>query len=121
VPRIQREHECVVVMDEKGPGHDLIKPLEKAGAKITRANLNDYLDACAALTDRVKATTLVHPSQPDLDESVKGARWRMVGDRRAFARKTSETDVSMLEAATLAVWGVDRPEKPRLRPLAAAV
>jgi hypothetical protein len=110
VPRIQREHGCVVVMDEKGPGGDLIDPLEQVGANITRAKLGDYLDACASVVDKVKAASLVHPSQPDLDESVKGARWRMVGDRRAFARKTSETDVSMLEAATLAVWGADQSE-----------
>jgi hypothetical protein len=118
VPRIQHEHGCVVVMDEKGPGGDLIEKLEQAGASITRANLNDYLDACASLVDKVKATTVVHPSQPDLDEAVKGARWRMVGDRRAFARKTSETDVSMLEAATLAVWGVEQPKKPEAKPWA---
>lgn len=108
VPRLQRELGCEVVMDEKGPGGDLIERLERAGARITRANLADYLDACAGLTDRVKAQTVVHSGDADLDAAVKGARWRMVGDRRAFARKTSEGDVSMLEAVTLALWAVDR-------------
>jgi hypothetical protein len=105
VARIQTAHDCAVVVDEKGPAGDLIEDLEVAGVRVTRAKLGDYIDACAALLDRVRDQTVVHLRHPELDEAVLGARWRMVGDRRAFGRKTSVSEVSMLEAVTLAAWG----------------
>jgi hypothetical protein len=105
VARIQATHGCAVVVDEKGPAGDLVEDFEAAGVRVTRAKLGDYLDACAALLDRVRDQSVVHLRHPDLDEAVLGARWRMVGDRRAFGRKTSVSEVSMLEAVTLAAWG----------------
>lgn len=107
VLRIQTKHKCAVVIDEKGPAGDLIEAFEAAGIDVTRASLNDYLDACAGITDKVRSQGLAHMGNPELDDSVLGARWRMVGDRRAFGRKTSVTDVSMLEAVTLATIGTD--------------
>jgi hypothetical protein len=43
---------------------------------------------------------------PDLDAAARVAGWRRVGERRAFGHRASRGDMSMLEAATLAVWAV---------------
>ena len=107
VARIQYQHGCAVVLDEKGPGGYLIEDLERAGVNVTRARLEDYITACADFTDAVRDRRLVHPGDKDLDDAVQGARWRPVGDRRVFGRKASETDVSLLEAVTLAMWGAE--------------
>lgn len=104
--RIQGAYDCAVVIDEKGPAGHLIPDLELAGVKVTKAKLEDYLHACAILTDAVRTKQVAHLNHPDLNDAVLGARWRMVGDRKAFGRKASVTDVSMLEAATLAHWYV---------------
>jgi hypothetical protein len=100
--RIQTEHDCAVVVDEKGPAGDLVEPLEAAGVRVTRAKLSDYIDACAAVFRGVQEQTLTHSHTDDLDTAVTGAAWRQIGERRAFGRKTS--DVAMLEAVTLAAW-----------------
>lgn len=108
--RIQDLHDCAVVVDEKGPAADLIEPLETAGVRVTRAKLVDYLDACASLFRAVQEKTVTHAHTDELDAAVAGAAWRTVGDRRAFGRKSSTSDVAMLEAVTLAAWGSEKTE-----------
>lgn len=104
--RIQREHGCAVVIDEKGPGADLIPVLEDAGVRLIKAKLSDYLDACASFYRGIQERTATHGDTDELNAAVAGAQKRTVGDRWAWGRRASITDVSMLEAATLAAWGV---------------
>ena len=104
--RIQREYGCVIVIDEKGPAADLVDDLELKGANLVVTKTNDYLDACAGLFRAVTERTITHGTTDELDAAVAGAQKRVVGDRWAWGRKTSTSDVSMLEAATLAAWGV---------------
>lgn len=103
--RLQEKYRCAVVVDGRGPTADLIPALEAAGVSLTIAQTADVQDACAGIFDLVQARELAHPGHDDLDEAVRGARKRDVGDRWAWGRKQSSTDVSMLEAVTLALWG----------------
>jgi len=103
--RIQGEHGCTVVVDERGPAADLITALEAAGVSLMKTGTSDYLDACATLFDSVTEGTLVHPQHPDLDAAVAIAVKRLVGDRWAWGRRQSSGDISMLEAVTLANFG----------------
>lgn len=98
--RIQAQHGCLVVVDEKGPLSHLLPKLDQAGVRYEALNTNEYLDACADLWQAVEDGTLIHPDHRELNDAVKVASWRTVGDRRAFARKHG--DISMLEAVTLA-------------------
>jgi len=98
-----------VAVDAKGPTSDLIPALKDAGVTVLEASTADYLDACASIYDRVQAGTVRHSRDTELEAAVTGAEWRMVVDRRAFARRTSHSDVSMLEAVTLALWGALTP------------
>lgn len=100
-----------VAVDSKGPTADLIPALTKAGVKVLEATTSDYLDACASIFDRVQQGTIKHFGDTELEDAVTGAVWRPVADRRAFARRTSTSDVSMLEAATLAAWGARIPTR----------
>jgi hypothetical protein len=83
------------------------------GVKVTKASTRDVQDACAGIFDRVTTGTLRHPGHPALTSAVAGAVKRSVGDRWAWGRRQSTGDVSMLEAATLALWGTaaKRPSK----------
>jgi hypothetical protein len=58
--------------------------------------------ACADLYDAVEAKEVTHGSYDDLNAAVAAAGWRGT-ERRVWSRRTG--DVSMLEAATLALWG----------------
>lgn len=108
VARIQRETDCIVVIDEKGPTKDLIKDFEDADVALEVVNLDEYAEGCSRFFDKVRAGQLLHPSATELDDAVSGAAWRIVGDRRVWGRLKSTKDVSMLEAATLAVHGADK-------------
>jgi hypothetical protein len=101
--RIQRETRCVVVLDRKGPAASLEADLEAVGVQVTPAGMDDYLGACADLFDAVEAGTVEHGDYDDLNDAVAAATKRTVGDRWAWSRRNG--DVSMLEAATLALWG----------------
>jgi hypothetical protein len=100
VARIQREYGIPVVIDRKGPASSLEKDFEDAGVPITWVGLDDYVNSCADLFDAVAAKEVEHGDYPALNDAVKAATKRKVGERWAWARHGG--DVSMLEAVTLA-------------------
>jgi hypothetical protein len=106
--KMQKRLRCPVVIDGRGPGSALIPDLEAAGVALTIAKTNDVLDACVGLYDRVQQRVVAHMSFSELDDAVAGAQRRDVGDtgRWAWGRKSAGSDVSMLEAVTLAAWQV---------------
>lgn len=93
-----------VVIDGRGPGAVLIPHLEKAGVRLHVASTNDVLDAFANLETKVTEGQFFHLEAPELDAAAVGAVRRPVGDRSALGRKKSESDISPLEAASLAAW-----------------
>jgi len=101
--RIQSEYGCVVAIDKRGPASFLIPDLEEAGVELTMASLDDFVQACADIRSAVELGRVTHGNYDDLNAAVDAAGWRMLGERRVFARKNG--DVSMLEAVTLALWG----------------
>jgi hypothetical protein len=103
--RIQTAHNCLVVVDGGGPTADLIPAMEAAGISLTIVTTADLKDACAGIFDAVQEKKLLHPGHAELDQAVAAASKRDVGDRWAWARKSSAGDISMLEAVTLAHWG----------------
>lgn len=103
--RIQDEYRCGVVIDEKCPDATLPAALRDAGVNLTVVTLAEYIEACGELVNRVKAGTVTHQSTTDLDDAVSAAAWRTVSDRKVFGRKQSSGDISMLEAAALALHG----------------
>lgn len=112
VKRIQDTHDCMVVVDEKGPTKDLLSDFEDADIAVETYTLDQYAEACSRIFDKVQAGEAIHPTPgPDeideLDVAVAGAVWRTVGDRQVWGRRKSETDVSMLEAGTLAAHAAE--------------
>lgn len=106
--RIYKTYGCPVIIDGRGPGADLIDDLQDAGAWVVEANTQQYLDGCAELFDGVAGRRVVHMSgDAELNTAVTGAGKRPVGDRWAWSRTKSTNDVSVLEAVTLAAWGVN--------------
>ncbi|HOA04204.1 MAG TPA: hypothetical protein PKI27_18000, partial [Dermatophilaceae bacterium] len=98
--RIQDEHGYLVAIDEKGPLSDLLVDLDTAGVRYVGLSLTQYVDACQSLWRQVEDDQLRHPKHPELDAAVRRAKWRKVGDRKAFGRQSG--DISMLEAVTVA-------------------
>jgi hypothetical protein len=105
--RMSLDHGVPVAVDSKAKvdGKSLADAIEEAGGSVIRGNLEDYVAACADIYDRVQQRRVLHTNATILNDSVNGARWRPVGDgRRVFGRKVSESDSSMIEADTWALW-----------------
>lgn len=110
--RIHQERGVPVVVARSAA--DLIPALEAVGFTVCSASnpdgtlivarAGDAQDACAQIFDKVQQGILAHANHPLLDAAVYGAHRRTVGERWVWDRKNSTTDVSMLEAVTLAAW-----------------
>lgn len=108
---LQQEYGAPLVIDNHGPGANLIPLLESAGAEVVSTNSQQMYDACAGLYTLVQDERLRHASYPELDAAVDGAVQQTVGDRWRWGRRQSESDISPLEAATLAAWQAAKPEE----------
>jgi hypothetical protein len=82
----------------------LIPALEDAGVHLRIMDTAEVLDSCAGIFDLVQDGLLHHESYDDLDRAVVAAVKRTVGDRWAWGRRQSESDISPLEAVTFAAW-----------------
>ncbi|MGH8430472.1 MAG: terminase [Solimonas sp.] len=104
--RIHQERGCPVVVSRSAS--DLVPALEAggfvAGESLIIARAGDAQDACAQIFDRVQQQKLAHANHDELDTAVYGAHRREINGRWVWDRKNSTTDVSMLEAVTLAQW-----------------
>ena len=103
---LQTRFNVDVLIDGRGPAAVLIPHLARAHVRLRVMTTTDVLDSCAGIYNLVRDGRLKHNAYPELDAAVSGAVTRPVGDRWAWGRKTSTTDISPLEAATLAAWGV---------------
>lgn len=108
---LQRTHKVDVVIDGRGPAADLIEPLKAAGVRLKVADTSDVLDAFAGIQKAVRNHLFVHESFPELDDAAASAVPRTVGDRNAWGRKQSDSDISPLEAVTLAAWAAGRAKR----------
>ncbi len=107
---LQEKHGALAVVDSKGPAAVLIPQLESADIDLRVTTTTEKLDACSEFYSLVRERRLRHSDYPELDMSVQGAIQRKVGERWAWGSKDSAADISALEAATLAAWGVAHGE-----------
>lgn len=115
VARIALELKCPVILDGKGPAGKFVEDLEADGVQVIVAGGEDVLDAASGLYDGITEThDIWHMDDDDLNDAVAGAALRNVGDRFCFGRRKSLTDVSMLEAASLARWGATNKLRSRI-------
>jgi hypothetical protein len=83
----------------------LVHELEQVGVPVVTLNATEYAQACASLVDAVSEDGLRHLGQKPLDDALKGAAKRDLGDAWAWSRKSSAVNIAPLVAATLAFWG----------------
>lgn len=110
---LQDTYGATCVVDGRGPAAVLIPHLETAGVRVHTASTSDVLDACATLETKVTDGQLLHTKATELNDAVIGAVKRPVGDRWALGRKDATSDITPLEAGTLAIWlaGVEVPQE----------
>ncbi len=104
-----------IVVDDKGPSVTLLAELEKLHVPVNHPGTAGVTAAAAGFCDAVTDATLRHRGQPALQNALRAAARRPVGDAWAFSRKGSTGDVSALVAASLALWGATALEPAGLQ------
>lgn len=106
--RCEKNPIAAVVVDAKSPAAALVSDLQRRIGKrrVVTTNTDDMANACADFYDSVVNGDLVHIGQPQLTTSLNLARKRSIGDRWAWNRKSADSDITAIVAATLACWGV---------------
>lgn len=95
-------------LDPKGPAGSFASKLEAKGVPVILCGGEEMPTACADFYDRVVEEQLEIRRHEGLDAAVAGAAKRTVGDRWVWGRKSSRFDISLLVAATVAVWALER-------------
>jgi hypothetical protein len=113
-PRLKEltgRHDCLTpLIDGAGPGASILPDLERLQVKVDTVTAGEMGQACGAFYDAVHQREVRHLGQPELEDALKGAAQRPLGDAWAWSRKNSSVDISPLVACTLAVWGVRKDQ-----------
>lgn len=96
-----------VVMDVGSSSRILSDDFTRAKIFPTHPQVLDIGMSTVAFVDGINNGTIIHIGQVQMEIARAGARKRPLGDTGlwAWSRKTSITDITPIEAATLAVWG----------------
>lgn len=97
------------MLDPGGPAGALLTDLQEAGIEPKLVTGREMAQACGAFVAAAVATErdqLRHLGQPSLEEAIRAAQKRTVGEAWAWGRKLSTEDISPLVAATLALHGL---------------
>ncbi|MEU6674769.1 terminase [Streptomyces sp. NPDC046925] len=111
-----------VVINRASQAGALIPALEKAGITVISPTAREFAQACGSFASAVvpmrgNSPTLVHLDQVPLTAAVAGADKRTVADLWAWDQRGAAVDISPLQAATLAMWGLQ--QKPARKPVEA--
>ena len=106
VLELRDQHDpCAVVLDPGAAAGSLLPELVEAGIEVTTPTMREVGQACGAFYDAVQGGFLRHLEQEPLDDAVRGAKKRPLGDAWAWDRKNSSIDITPIVSSTLALWG----------------
>jgi hypothetical protein len=105
---VAKRHQATVVIDRPSPAGACLPALERNEVTHRLLSLPDVQRACGDFHDAVAAASIAHAGDPRLTDSVLGAAKRRVGDAWVWNRRAG-VDITALNAATLARWGVVAP------------
>ncbi len=98
-------------IDKTGPAASFIEELARNRVKLLELDGTDMVRAAGFLFDQVGVGAVTVRTNEDLDRAVSAAVKRPVGDAYAWGRKSSLADISLLVAATAALWGQSQKQK----------
>jgi phage terminase large subunit-like protein len=122
VERLAQLHErwqpVAIGLDAKGPAATLLVDLAKRGIEppsdsepawghLAVPTAQDVAAGCGQLVDAVTQGTIRHIGQELLENAIRGAKTRPLGDAYAWARRLSTVDISPLVSVTLARWAFE--------------
>lgn len=103
---VAARHSAPVVVDTGGPAAAMHMILEQRGIEVIPFAAKDVAISAACFYDRVRDGTVAHLNQYALNDAVRAATKRPIGERWAYARR-GNVDISPLVAASFATWAID--------------
>jgi hypothetical protein len=100
-----RAFNAVVVIDRGNPAASTIPRLEKAKVKVRMIPITEMAAACGDLYDAAKTARLSHQGDYRLNDAVASSSKRKLGERWVW-RPRGVADITPLQAATMARWGL---------------
>jgi len=98
-------HHASVALDPTAAAGAFQRELVDRQVTVVEVGGRPFVQACGSFYDRVMERTVkVRPTRHELDSAAASAVRRNVGDAWVWGRRTSDTDISPLVAATLALW-----------------
>jgi hypothetical protein len=115
----ERHDVRAVVVDGASAAFSMVDPLRLRGLTVTVTSARQMAAAFGGFYDAVMDGAVRHLDQPLLNSALAAARKRKIGDSGfGWSRKDSESDITPVCAATLALWGLtsgEVAEKPKVR------
>lgn len=119
VDLVERHDVRAVVVDGASAAFSLVDPLRQRGLTVTVTSARQMAAAFGGFYDAVMDRNVRHLDQPLLNTALASARKRQIGDSGfGWSRKDSESDITPVTSATLALWGLTSGEvadKPKVR------
>lgn len=108
---LHERYGCPIAIDGSSPAASFVPDLERRKVSLRLLKPQEMPRAAGLFYDRVVGQAVQVRRHADLDAAVDGAERRVVGDAWTWGRKSSRTDISLLVAATVALWHVasERP------------
>jgi phage terminase large subunit-like protein len=101
-----RNQVCAVVIDKRSAAASLIQALTDTKLPILTTDAAQMAQACGQFYDAtVETGRLRHVDQQEMNDALKAAVTRPLGDAWAWDRKRPTADITPITAATLALWG----------------
>lgn len=106
-----------VVADAGSPSKALFDEFTRQRVRVTKPQVKELGAGCAQLLNGIVAGTIKHPGQGQLDSAVASAGKRALSDTGMWVwnRKTAATDITPIQAATLALMGAQNENVLRPR------
>lgn len=101
-----------ILHDPVGPARAHGDAAARAGLVLAEVSGREYATACAALLAGVVEDRIRHVPHPALDEAVRGAVRRPLGDAWAWGRRQSASSIAPLVTVTLATWAYEHAPQP---------
>lgn len=103
VELVGRYDPVAVAVDKGGPAGSLIPDLEAAGVEVLILGSGEVAQAYGLMVDAMASGRLAHLDQEPLNEAVRIADRRPLGERHTWDRRGAEGDISPLVAGTNAL------------------
>jgi phage terminase large subunit-like protein len=93
-----------VALDPAGPAGQLVQPLRELGIEPLLLNGRQMAQACGGLYSAARDNQITHLGDPIVEEAIRVAATRTLGDAWAWKRRTSTGDITPLVSFTIARW-----------------